>query len=927
MKSLISLLIIAATLSVASLGLANNDAEWTNVYGFGGSGMDIVYDVHVDRDGNAITVGTFTGSMRVAGTDHVSAGNTAIIVIKQSSHGDVLWSLSGGGSGYDYAYSVTTDNNGNIYIGGAFSNIAKIGDKELTAFGQRDAYVMKLNRDGKVDWISQFGGIGLDIVSSVTIDNNGKLVVAGWFNDEVAFGTHVLKSAGVADGFVAQMGTNGSVEWAKSVGSNGTVNVQSVAVDQNNNYIIAGQFAETMNVQGTQKQSTGTHDAYIATFNDKGTLQWTDFLSGAGNQIVYDITVDAVNNIVVSGYFSHNINIGSTELLSNGYDDAFAAHYSADGSVNWAVGAGGNNWDYGRGIVADEDGTYLMIGYFYGSATFGEFTLNAHGGNFDYDGYLARLSADGEFIHAEVLGGDRSDFLTGITKNGNRGHIAYGYFYDEFKAGSKSVASAGSSDLLIAHYGSDAPVRELAAHADYEVVNDSLIVSINVEDADDLYYFSMEANFDNKVLSFGRVSKGDMMGSDALIISGTVEDGRGISIGKTNGAGVSGAGKVLELAFGIKDIHAGLDTELVFQNLIADNSSMEPLPVESLLIVPVTIDAAFAVWPGDANNDGVVDERDVLALGKHWGATGEARSNSSISWAPQHGSPWDNYEATFADTDGDGNVDHNDLRAISHNFGKTRSEGVETQLLAMNSDTDHGQVLGQLRKGESVVYEIVANQTRRVLGMSARFQVNGVSQDAYKIHPVELGDWASEMQASQDVLKLNREQDGFAALAIMQTSNAKTYRTEPGMVVMRVTVEATKDWNSNGFLQELNVTRLCPVDGYQEMKDDTEMIFAQNQDAGFGLSDNMPQNIQLESNYPNPFNPTTSIRFGLPQDEQVRLTVYNTLGHEVATLVNGTMQGGYHDVSFDASQLASGMYIYRLQAGGVVQTKKMTLVK
>lgn len=76
-------------------------------------------------------------------------------------------------------------------------------------------------------------------------------------------------------------------------------------------------------------------------------------------------------------------------------------------------------------------------------------------------------------------------------------------------------------------------------------------------------------------------------------------------------------------------------------------------------------------------------------------------------------------------------------------------------------------------------------------------------------------------------------------------------------------------------------------------------------------------------NYPNP---STTICYGLPSRSHVTLTVFNTLGQQLATLVNGEMEAGYHEVQFDASWPASGVYLYRLQAGSFVETRKLVLV-
>jgi hypothetical protein len=83
----------------------------------------------------------------------------------------------------------------------------------------------------------------------------------------------------------------------------------------------------------------------------------------------------------------------------------------------------------------------------------------------------------------------------------------------------------------------------------------------------------------------------------------------------------------------------------------------------------------------------------------------------------------------------------------------------------------------------------------------------------------------------------------------------------------------------------------------------------------------------LDQNYPNPFNPTTTIRYSLPGRVQVTLSVYNTLGQQVARLISGERAAGTHEVQFNASGLASGVYFYRLQAGSYTETKKLLLVR
>lgn len=90
---------------------------------------------------------------------------------------------------------------------------------------------------------------------------------------------------------------------------------------------------------------------------------------------------------------------------------------------------------------------------------------------------------------------------------------------------------------------------------------------------------------------------------------------------------------------------------------------------------------------------------------------------------------------------------------------------------------------------------------------------------------------------------------------------------------------------------------------------------------------NQPHGFKLTQNYPNPFNPTTKISFTIPKQSHVVLTVYNSLGQKIATLVNGVKQSGSYEVTFDASNLSSGIYLYRLKTGQNILTRKMLLLK
>lgn len=94
-----------------------------------------------------------------------------------------------------------------------------------------------------------------------------------------------------------------------------------------------------------------------------------------------------------------------------------------------------------------------------------------------------------------------------------------------------------------------------------------------------------------------------------------------------------------------------------------------------------------------------------------------------------------------------------------------------------------------------------------------------------------------------------------------------------------------------------------------------------------GYEASLPRDYRLDQNYPNPVNPTTTIRFALPKQVPVTLTVYNLLGQTVSTLVEGNLPPGEYQITLNAMDLPTGLYLYRLRAGRFTQSRKLVLLK
>jgi hypothetical protein len=108
----------------------------------------------------------------------------------------------------------------------------------------------------------------------------------------------------------------------------------------------------------------------------------------------------------------------------------------------------------------------------------------------------------------------------------------------------------------------------------------------------------------------------------------------------------------------------------------------------------------------------------------------------------------------------------------------------------------------------------------------------------------------------------------------------------------------------------------------------TYAVYSFDIPVGVETQDNIvPEYFVLYQNYPNPFNPSTKIKYSVPQSSNVVIKVFDVLGNEISTLVNEEIVAGSYEVKFNASELASGIYFYKLNAGSFVEIKKMMLLK
>ncbi len=168
---------------------------------------------------------------------------------------------------------------------------------------------------------------------------------------------------------------------------------------------------------------------------------------GTGYDYGNGIALDYAENSYVTGYFFGAAIFGSCSLTSSGGSDIFVAKMDADGTWQWAAQAGGNDYDHGEAITIDDAGNCYVTGYFEGTATFGSYSLTSSG---SYDIFVAKMDASGNWLWVNQAGGVSKDEGYGITIDDAANTYVTGYFYGTATFGLYSLTSSGSADIFVA---------------------------------------------------------------------------------------------------------------------------------------------------------------------------------------------------------------------------------------------------------------------------------------------------------------------------------------------------------------------------------------------------------------------------------------------------------------------------------------------
>jgi len=398
----------------------------------------------------------------------------------------------------------------------------------------------------------------------------------------------------------------------------------------------------------------------------------------------------------------------------------------------------------------------------------------------------------------------------------------------------------------------------------------------------------------------------DALGVDTLmIVRHDAQTGSfAASIVQKNGLGIRGSHPLLHIRF----IQLGSD--------VVSQSSIHMSETELLLSDGTLIDsdssqtemtlAPNLVWPGDADRDGLVTEADILAIGLAWGLTGPPRSDTLIRFAPIPANTWAPASAVHADTDGNGVVDERDIRAVNLLFMPP------DPLSLPLAET----VLPAAAEGDDFSLEIRFSES--MMGASLSLSIPPIPID---LSPPDFASWASGIGFIPFVRI--HEQTGMISVAASKIRGSESILASANIVEFTITMLETIDIPVPIRLMRAAMSTHSGI----QYSPDFEMLIKKLTDINHDNPIDMPADIELMPAFPNPFNPSTHIRYRITEPSDIRLTIVDVLGREVAVLVDAAQQPGTYSARFDAAGLSTGVYICLLKTESDVRIQKITLIK
>ncbi len=306
---------------------------------------------------------------------------------------------------------------------------------------------------GVPGWAVRLGGNAAESGRAVALDAKGDIYLAGLFRGQVDFGAGARYTARRADGFLARLGPDGAVRWARQLGGANDDIADALALDPQGNAVVAGSFSEELTVGDGSLKSEGADDVFVASFDPEGRRRWAKRMGGVDVDGADGLAVDGRGGIAVIGVYAGYVVLApGHELVGEGQSDILLTMLEPDGSIRWVKGWSSSGPDEGRAVGFDASGNLYALVEFSRAIDFGGGPLESVGNR---DLALVKLDPTGKHLWSRRFGSNLDELGVSLAVNPAGSVIITGSFDDTLDFGDGPMRTAGRSDVFIAKFAPD----------------------------------------------------------------------------------------------------------------------------------------------------------------------------------------------------------------------------------------------------------------------------------------------------------------------------------------------------------------------------------------------------------------------------------------------------------------------------------------
>ncbi len=351
-----------------------------------GIGSETIAGIETRTNDGLVVSGHFQNELLIGNILETAEGNTDAFVAALDQTGQEQWIFTGSSAGADKSTDVSTDSENNIYWAGEYWFDGTFGDLTIsTTKSSKAIFLARITATGTLDWIKSIEGTGNKILGAMTTDEAGNSYLTGNFSDSLFVENNlVLTAVAEKDFFILKFSPAGNFLWAKQAGISGEIQPEGIGC-QNNLIAVTGSMRGSYDFgNDTIQNNTNDSDAFLAVYDGDGNVSWARKIGGVNEQNGSDIAFDNEDNIYAVGSFFGVIRLGpDLEIQSpNLNDNLYFVKYDVTGFPLLARSIGDLEIELSESFVFTNDRFYWS-GLFKNSFTVDGFSLEATGDDFN----------------------------------------------------------------------------------------------------------------------------------------------------------------------------------------------------------------------------------------------------------------------------------------------------------------------------------------------------------------------------------------------------------------------------------------------------------------------------------------------------------------------------------------------------------------